>query len=144
MLTISNYLQNDINESYFLPEKVLSKYAWVLDICYPEDKRSTCFTKAYTHYANGTGSVLSNIPKSTVEDTYQQCEGLSCEEKLEKLKTLKLRYFTPREVSRLMCFPDDFSFPQNTTQKQCYRLLGNSINVKVVSKLLQVLVNDTF
>lgn len=117
---------------------------WVLDICHPEERRSTCFTKAYTHYANGTGSVLSNISKKSIENIFEKCEVLSPEDKLEHLQRIKLRYFTPREVARIMCFPDNFSFPREMTRKQCYRLLGNSINVKVVSHLICILINEPF
>ncbi|RLW11182.1 hypothetical protein DV515_00001474 [Chloebia gouldiae] len=32
-----------------------------------------------------------------------------------------------------------FSFPEKVTVKQCYRLLGNSLNVHVVAKLISIL-----
>lgn len=35
-------------------------------------------------------------------------ESLSDEEKLAKLSTLKLRYFTPREIANLHGFPAEF------------------------------------
>lgn len=50
-----------------------------------------------------------------------------------------LRYFTPREICRLMCFPEEFTFPEYITDKQKYRLLGNSINIYVVSRLIFLL-----
>jgi tRNA (cytosine38-C5)-methyltransferase len=55
------------------------------------------------------------------------------------LSTLKLRYFTPREVANLLCFPQYFEFPDSLSDKQKYRLLGNSLNVQVVTKLLRIL-----
>lgn len=36
-----------------------------------------------------------------------------------------------------------FSFPATTSLKQRYRVLGNSINVKVVSQLVQYLLTST-
>jgi tRNA (cytosine38-C5)-methyltransferase len=49
----------------------------------------------------------------------------------------KLRFFTPREVLRLMGFPDWFQFPPDMPARQAYPLLGNSLNVLVVSELLR-------
>lgn len=50
-----------------------------------------------------------------------------------------LRYFTPREVANLMSFPKDFGFPDSVTKKQRYKLLGNSLNVKVVAYLIRLM-----
>lgn len=50
----------------------------------------------------------------------------------------KIRYFTPYEVSKFMCFPNDFTFPE-ITDKIKYKLLGNSINVIVVKTLMEYL-----
>lgn len=58
----------------------------------------------------------------------------------QSVHQLKLRYFTPREVANIHCFPAQFNFPANTTKKQCYRLLGNSLNVHVASELLKLLI----
>lgn len=52
------------------------------------------------------------------------------------LESMSLRYFTPREVARLHSFPAQFSFPPNVSLRQKYALLGNSLNVSVVAKLL--------
>ena len=53
------------------------------------------------------------------------------------LMVFRLRYFTAREISRLMGFPDEFVFPASTTLKQQRRLLGNSLNVQVVALLMK-------
>ena len=50
----------------------------------------------------------------------------------------KVRYFTPNEVSKLMCFPKEFTFPL-ISDKIKYKLLGNSINVEVVKILMDYL-----
>ena len=60
---------------------------------------------------------------------------------LSFLRPLKLRYFTPREVANLMCFPPSFIFPTSLTHVQCYKVMGNSLNVHVVSLLLQYLLS---
>ncbi|GMH43586.1 hypothetical protein BSKO_11508 [Bryopsis sp. KO-2023] len=55
-------------------------------------------------------------------------------------RAMNLRYFSPREVSRLHAFPKDFSFPEHVTLKQRYALLGNSLCVNVVADLLRWLI----
>jgi len=60
---ISTYLQELTDEKvseYLVPDKVLLKYAIGMDIIRPSDSRSCCFTRAYGHYAVGTGSVLQH------------------------------------------------------------------------------------
>ncbi|XP_046823658.1 tRNA (cytosine(38)-C(5))-methyltransferase [Vespa crabro] len=126
---------------YLIPRNILQKRATLLDIRTAENFGSCCFTKAYGHYIEGTGSVYCPfseeiVQKRLIEST--KYEKYS-EDQLQLFLSLKLRYFTPKEVSRLMCFPEDFTFPNSTTIKQKYRLLGNSINVDVVSKLIFLL-----
>ncbi|XP_020621439.1 tRNA (cytosine-5-)-methyltransferase-like isoform X2 [Orbicella faveolata] len=109
------------------------------DIVNRQSARSCCFTKAYGHYAEGTGSVLK---MADIDDTeiFERYRDLTDDQsKLELLSVLKLRYFTPREVANLHGFPSDFCFPTSVSVKQQYRLLGNSLNVHVVSELLNCL-----
>ncbi|NXL00383.1 TRDMT methyltransferase, partial [Mesembrinibis cayennensis] len=131
--------ENEEMSQYFLPPKSLSRYAFLLDIVKPTCRRSTCFTKGYGHYVEGTGSVLQTALDVQLESVFKHIEELPEEEKLVKLSTLKLRYFTPREIANLHGFPPEFGFPDKVTIKQCYRLLGNSLNVRVVAKLISIL-----
>ncbi|KFO89294.1 tRNA (cytosine(38)-C(5))-methyltransferase, partial [Buceros rhinoceros silvestris] len=131
--------ENEEMSRYFLPPKSLLRYAFLLDIVKPTCRRSTCFTKGYGHYVEGTGSVLQTAVNVQLESVFKHIEELPEEEKLMKLSTLKLRYFTPREIANLHGFPLEFGFPDKVTTKQCYRLLGNSLNVRVVAKLISVL-----
>ncbi|XP_062425046.1 tRNA (cytosine(38)-C(5))-methyltransferase isoform X3 [Rhea pennata] len=57
---LKDFLEEDNEEmnQYFLPPKSLLRYAFLLDIVKPTCRRSTCFTKGYGHYVEGTGSVL--------------------------------------------------------------------------------------
>ncbi|CAG8538226.1 10925_t:CDS:2 [Acaulospora colombiana] len=66
----------------------------------------------------------------------------STQEILTILATLKLRYFTEYEISSIMGFPEEFSFPPEVSLKQRYKVLGNSINVKVVAELIKYLLLD--
>ncbi|XP_078366241.1 tRNA (cytosine(38)-C(5))-methyltransferase-like isoform X2 [Oculina patagonica] len=141
--TIADYLEKGKDDNYFeeylLPAKVLSKFALLLDIVNHQSERSCCFTKAYGHYAEGTGSVLK---MADIDDTqiFSRYKDLTDDKhKSELLSVLKLRYFTPREVANLHGFPSEFCFPPSLSVKQQYRLLGNSLNVHVVSELLNCL-----
>lgn len=112
-----------------------------MDIVSKTSTNSICFTKAYTHYLEGTGSIYSPLDESKLQTHLNELKELesNSDEYLKILKELRLRYFNPKEVSSLMCFPDDFSFPKSLTNKQKYRLLGNSINVLVVGELVKIL-----
>ncbi|NXK87624.1 TRDMT methyltransferase, partial [Formicarius rufipectus] len=138
---LKDFLEEEKEEMsrYFLPPKSLLRYAFLLDIVKPTCRRSTCFTKGYGHYVEGTGSVLQTAVDVQLESVFKHIEVLTEEEKLKKLSTLKLRYFTPREIANLHGFPLEFGFPEKVTVKQCYRLLGNSLNVHVVAKLISIL-----
>jgi len=138
---LSNYLEHLDNEEikqHLVPDKILSKYAIALDIVRDTSSTSCCFTKGYGNYAVGTGSILQ---QSLSEQDFKDCFEKFTESggDLEKLRSLDLRYFTAREVANLMCFPAEFTFPEYLTNRQCYMALGNSLNVKVVSFLIQYL-----
>ncbi|XP_025072597.1 tRNA (cytosine(38)-C(5))-methyltransferase isoform X4 [Alligator sinensis] len=60
MQVLKDFLEGDSEKmsQYYLPPKSLLRYAFLLDIVKPTCRRSTCFTKGYGHYVEGTGSVL--------------------------------------------------------------------------------------
>ncbi|KAL6488687.1 hypothetical protein MHYP_G00024280 [Metynnis hypsauchen] len=128
-------------DHYLLPAKTLLRYALLMDIVSPNCRRSVCFTKGYGHYVEGTGSVLQSCTDVELESVFKSLEVLSEEEKLKQLSRLKLRYFTPREIANLMGFPSHFTFPPRISVKQQYRVLGNSLNVHVVAKLINLMVS---
>ncbi len=144
---LSCYLEDldmDTLQRYLVPEKILQKYAVALDIVQPGSKHSCCFTKAYGNYAVGTGSILQHsLDKSALDQAFQAFsdhrERADLEGSVECLRALNLRYFTPKEVANLMCFPERYGFPPGLTDKQCYKALGNSLNVEVVSVLIRYL-----
>ena len=91
-------------------------------------------------HSTGTGSVLQQGGDRSA--AYAQAESFadSPEQVSRILSELKLRFFTPTEISQLMGFPKTFSFPDETTRKQKYKTLGNSLNVHVVAILLHFLI----
>lgn len=141
---ISEIIENDIDiENYRIPTNVLQKRLSILDICYPSSTRSCCFTKAYGRYLEGTGSVFCEENEEKVQSVMEHIKNLNTESKefLKCVEKLRLRFFTPREICRLMGFPETFTFPESISKKQRYMLLGNSVNVKVVSELIKILVD---
>jgi len=143
-LLIKNMLDSDPDPSLScLPDKVLLKYAMILDIVIEGSDRSCCFTKGYAHYTEGTGSVFCPFSKEKIDDIYRKIEKLdkTDESYLKELHNLKMRYFSPKEVCRIMCFSENFEFPSSLSFKQKYRLLGNSVNVFVISLLIKLLVS---
>ncbi|XP_058444703.1 tRNA (cytosine(38)-C(5))-methyltransferase isoform X2 [Malaya genurostris] len=140
--TIGEIVETNDNDltKYLLTDDILRKRLAIMDVCTMDSVNSMCFTKAYTHYAEGTGSVYSPLLRTEFDGIYRQLEVTDDEEQKRLLRSLlKLRYFTPKEVARLMCFPEDFEFPPDVSDKQRYRVLGNSINVLVVSSLFDEL-----
>nr|SVE80265.1 EOG090X0A4V [Daphnia magna] len=138
--TLEPYLEKNFADEelarYLLPAKTLMKYWRILDVRQRSDISSCCFTKAYTHYAEGTGSVLQHDSNESFQEKFADFEK---DGNVAHLEPLQLRYFTPREIANLMGFPAPFSFPENTSLRTRYRLLGNSLNVLVVSSLLKIL-----
>lgn len=56
---IGTYLDDHVDESLWLSVETLQKSAsWCLDIVVAEDTSSACFTKAYSRFMRGSGSVL--------------------------------------------------------------------------------------
>ncbi|CAI7837090.1 unnamed protein product [Closterium sp. NIES-53] len=148
---------------YCVPHDVRQRWGECFDIVTAASVRCNCFTKSYTKYAKGTGSVLltqgaelaTRVPAAAAASE-GVCEGDSdpasqalreqpCTAEEQPcvrfngtpLTQLPLRYFTPREVANLHSFPHTFTFPPHVTMKQRYALLGNSVSVAVVAHLLR-------
>ena len=59
----------------------------------------------------------------------------------EKFGTDRLRYFTPSEIKNLLGFPSDHVFHASIPLKKQYALLGNSLHVGTVARLLHILLS---
>ena len=66
---------------------------------------------------------------------------------VEILRPLVLRYFSPSELLRIFAFnppgqlsqESTFVWPEGISKKSKYRLIGNSVNVRVVQELIEYL-----
>ena len=123
--SLQHYLDQNPNDLFIVPREYLSRCKnFKFDIVTPLDCYSSTFTKAYgSHQIVGTGSLLTTV---ALQDKSDQ----------EAVLEARPRFFTPVEIGRLHDFPSSFSFPPTITTKQQYKLLGNSLNVKVVSLIV--------
>lgn len=183
---ICEYLEptNFDDREFLIPKSILEKSSsWCFDIVSPDDNHSACFTKAYSRYARGTGSVLttshwmsstpgtenhnaddSDSPKKrlrlmTEYDAQENAESGNTKEctqntkateegkkclSFEQINTLRLRYFTPRELLHIFGFPrTSFCIPSGVTNRKAYELIGNSLNVDVATHILRFLFENT-
>jgi tRNA (cytosine38-C5)-methyltransferase len=95
--------------------------------------------------------ITSLIQTTQTFDTFACAQAEGNPEAVRILAPLRLRYFTPAELLRLFYFdlspidqhqspvPETFVWPNNITTKTKYRLIGNSVNVKVVTALINFL-----
>ncbi len=155
-LTTMRNGENNLDESLVVPEKLLkSNSSWCFDIITSSDTRSSCFTSSYGKFVRGTGSVLYFGGEMTEEESkliqLQLPEDRKFDEQWkEKFGPMfygKLRYFSGIEIARLFGFPVStsnnasfWSFPPDCSMKQQWRLMGNSLNVRVASKLCEIAV----
>ena len=140
-VALSNFLRSlsvEEETDLMVPVDILTRYSCLLDIVREDSTGCCCFTKAYRHYVEGTGSVIQCDKEESLEKAFQ--EYLSTGKKsIESIVKLRLRYFSPTEIAGLLWFPAQFHFPADVTVKQQYQLLGNSLNVYVVSALLKLM-----
>lgn len=139
---LSYIIEDNLSVEKNLIDSQLVKRLNVLDIRTPDSQGSCCFTSAYGRYAEGTGSVYTELMEADVrviQEKLKNHDQYLSPDTLKLANSLQLRYFTPTEVSRLMCFPEKFSFPNQINMRQKYKLLGNSINVHVASHLILLL-----
>lgn len=135
-LKIEPYLDSILCEDneFVVPEKFIKSCPnFRYDIVTPQSQYCSTFTKAYgSKHVIGVGSFLQQRNFSNSLDVSNHQQLIDC----------RVRFFTPNEVARLQGFPAELTFPDSLSTIQRYKLLGNSLNVKVVSWLINRLIND--
>jgi tRNA (cytosine38-C5)-methyltransferase len=143
-----------------IPSKLLqSNASWCFDIVTPYDQRSSCFTHSYGKYIKGTGSILYDYnfpaPQNTKDPLLHTSSSVVLPVPLslqlqrpdqrifdsdwaKELDTTRLRYFSGCELARLFGFPSSFSFPPTCSLKQQWKVMGNSLNVRLSARLVEV------
>ncbi|KAJ7151689.1 S-adenosyl-L-methionine-dependent methyltransferase [Mycena filopes] len=146
---IRDYLDPEPVEGYEIPDRVLLKWGRLFDIVLPSSRRTCCFTRGYTQLVERSGSILQMNEDEDVFVTTSVFDAFlrthSTDGAVRTLDTLRLRYFSAEELLRLFCFtPSErpFTWPEGISRKSKYRLIGNSINVKVVEELIGFLFEE--
>ena len=111
---VSDFLEEpsaSLLEDFKVPEAIVSRWGDAFDIVTSSSTRCCCFTKSYVKYAKGTGSIIATTPRGMWQDRHVADEkgivngGASFDQasgRLVDLAALNLRFFTPREVRRLI------------------------------------------
>eukprot|EP00934_Nitzschia_sp_Nitz4_P007486 Nitzschia sp. Nitz4//scaffold48_size128905//39649//40935//NITZ4_003589-RA/size128905-processed-gene-0.111-mRNA-1//-1//CDS//3329552949//7476//frame0 len=121
-----------------VPLKVLnSNAAWCFDIVSPLSRRSSCFTHSYGRYIKGTGSILYQDDTKCI-DLAAPTDREFATDWSSDWDLSRFRYFSGTEMARLMGFQEDFSFPLTYAYKQQWKLIGNSLNVRVAARLVEL------
>ncbi|KAJ7051223.1 S-adenosyl-L-methionine-dependent methyltransferase [Mycena amicta] len=146
---IKEYLDQESDEGCAIPDKVLNKWGRLFDIVLPSSRRTCCFTRGYTQLVERAGSVLQMnecLDTTAVFDTFLEQKNTN-EAAVRILDALQLRYFSPDELLRLFAFSPphtapEFVWPSGISRKTKYRLIGNSVNVRVVQELISYLFEE--
>ncbi|KAF8809505.1 S-adenosyl-L-methionine-dependent methyltransferase [Phlegmacium glaucopus] len=137
-------------QEFAIPDKVLEKWGRLFDIVTPSSQRTCCFTRGYTQLVERTGSVLQEnemLDTTSTFDKFLEARSKGNLNSVEILHPLVLRYFSPPELLRIFAFNPPgalsqdpvFVWPEGISTKSKYRLIGNSVNVKVVQELIKYL-----
>eukprot|EP00906_Rhabdomonas_costata_P008338 RCo011884 len=136
---LSLYLDADLGfrQDLAVPRSIFRKHlSYKFDVVQPSSRRTSCFTKGYFRSHRGTGSFLQ-VSKLAAPLSFPTGELLDATD-------ADVRFFSPRELLRLHGFPERFRFPPHLTLAQQYALIGNSLNVTVVSALLRRLLREKY
>jgi len=104
---------NGTGEELLLAGDVVSRFGKGFRILDPKDPQAytTCFTSGYGRSLMHAGS-------------YLRCAG-------------GVRRFAPEEIARLLHFPEGFRFPDRMSLRKKWHLVGNSLSVVSVRKILE-------
>lgn len=125
------------------------------DIVCPQSTVSTCFTKGYgrSKFVRGTGPLLQTITSDTQQEGVLGIEAVDWMKPETLVSQYAPRWLHPLEIAALLGFPVSHTTVSSNTQKfsfpfgslsyvQCFELLGNSISVTTVSRLMRYLFNN--
>lgn len=106
------------------------------DVATQRSTETTTFTKGYGKHAGRAGPVLlltdDGERRVSEEDLGRFPSGLDLGP-----QGRELRWFSDTEMLRLHGFPETFEFPPGLSLRQRFALVGNSVNVEVVTLLLR-------
>lgn len=114
---LADYLDPEPEPGLDVDPELARRYARALHVVDAEDPEAvtSCFTSAYGRSRVKSGSYLA----------YSNGDG-----------THRLRRFSPREILRLLGFPEDYRLPPDLRRDQAWRLVGNSLSLPPVRRVL--------
>lgn len=114
---LPTYLErNEPDARYDVPEELVSRFSAAMHLIDTDDASevANCFASGYGRSIVRCGSYL------------RRSDG-------------RVRRFTPRETARLLGFPEQFILPDTLTDRNLWKLLGNSLSVPAVQAVLTVI-----
>lgn len=113
---LRHYLTSD-EDSLLVPPEIVEKYWDVLNIVDPQDDKAKviCFTRGYNRCRKASGSLVK-----------AKQEG-------------RVRFVAPEEILALLGFSSRFQMPVGISRDVAWRLAGNSVDVRAVRALIQML-----
>jgi len=110
---LSDFLTERSDEDLRLPDSELEKYDAVLNIVDPgkKDAYVICFTRGYFKCRKASGSLI-------------------------RLPDGGARFVSPLEMLNLFGFSSAYKFPAELSKQVCWRLIGNSVDVRAVRAVL--------
>lgn len=114
---LTDYLDPEPEPGLDVDPEFARRYARALHVVEADDPETvtSCFTSAYGRSRVKSGSYLA----------YSNGDGAK-----------RLRRFSPREILRLLGFPEDYRLPPDLRRAQAWRLVGNSLSLPPVRKVL--------
>mmetsp|Transcript_4547 Transcript_4547/g.8763 ORF Transcript_4547/g.8763 Transcript_4547/m.8763 type:complete len:392 (-) Transcript_4547:13-1188(-) len=141
---ISRYLKDDeLSKEYLdellIPDSVFDKgWSKELPIVSPLDCVTHCFTAAYGRQIHrATGSLLLMDPTRTTSVAEMPIDRSDMSKYVGKL-----RRFSPYELLGIFGFPSSFKFPDGISLEHRFKLIGNAVNVTVISHIVSYLLKS--
>ena len=127
--------------------ELMRKFSYVkFDVAPPLATETSTVTKGYTKQIGKSGPLLcvKSWRNSLEEKPTFIGEKLDYPPSLERFRHLdpgndEVRFLSPRELLRLHGFPEEFDFPSHITPRQASALIGNSVTVPLLARLLDLL-----
>lgn len=113
--SLADILDSNISEALVVPDERIAAYRGVVHVvdASQADAVSCCFTSAYGRSMASAGSYVKT------DRGY--------------------RRFAPREICRLLCFPEHYRIPPELPAKRLWPLLGNSLSVTATRFVLSAI-----
>lgn len=123
--------------SLVIPRSTLEKFHRMkFDVVTPSSQLTTTLTKGYGKQVGKSGPVLDLRSWEAWLASGHVCNELASGRFRTVRPEERLRLLSPRELLRLHGYPDSFTFPEEVSHRQAMALIGNSVTVPLVARLL--------